>query len=73
MDNNLQVPETGYNDAIKEIDNIIREMQNENCDIDKLAENTRRAAALIEMCQKKLTRTEEEIQKILQSIENKEL
>lgn len=64
---NSSVP-TSYNEAINEIENIIKEMQSDNCDIDKLALNARRAAELIELCQKKLTRTEEEIQKIIEGL-----
>lgn len=63
--------EISYNAAVKEIEDIIREMQSENCDIDRLADNTRRAAQLIELCRNKLTRTEDEIQKILTALEKK--
>lgn len=58
-----------YNQAIAEIENILREMQSENCDIDKLAVNTRRAAQLLAICREKLLRTEQEVQNIINSIE----
>lgn len=68
-ENNL-FPEISYNEAIAELESIIKEMQSENCDIDKLAQNTRRAAELIDLCQKKLTRTETEIQRILATLDS---
>lgn len=61
-----------YNQAISEIENILREMQSENCDIDQLAHNTARAAELIEECRRRLTRTEQEVQKIISAMEQKQ-
>lgn len=63
--NNTNEPK--YSDAIQEIENLLREMQSDNCDIDKLAENTRRASQLIEICKQKLLRTEKEVQDILKN------
>lgn len=67
MENN----EISYNQAIQEIENILREMQSENCDIDRLAANTKRAAELIELCRQRLTRTEQEVRKIISSMPEK--
>lgn len=60
--------EIKYSEAIREIETLLREMQSENCDIDKLAENTRRASQLIELCRQRLLRTEKEVQDILKNI-----
>lgn len=59
-----------YIKAIEELDKIISDMQNENCDIDNLANNTKRAAFLIDHCRKKLLRTEEEVRKIIETLES---
>ena len=69
MDNTASLENLSYNQAITEIENILREMQSENCDIDRLAENTRRAAKLLEVCRQKLLRTEQEVQNIINSLE----
>ncbi|MCH5248202.1 MAG: exodeoxyribonuclease VII small subunit [Muribaculaceae bacterium] len=63
--------EKGYTQAITEVENIIKEMQSDNCDIDKLITNTKRAAELIEFCRRKLTLTETELQTIINSLEEK--
>ena len=72
MNNPNNMPEISYNDAIQEIECIIKEMQSDTCDIDKLANNTKRAAELIGICKQKLTRTESEIQNILNTLEKAE-
>lgn len=72
MDNTTENTNISYNAAIKEIEDILKEMQSENCDIDRLAENTRRAAQLIELCRSKLLRTEEEIQKALSPVDTQD-
>lgn len=54
-----------YNEAITELDNILRVIQNENCDIDKLTAYTRRATELIADCRNRLTMTDRELQTIL--------
>lgn len=59
------VDELTYNQAVAELDRILREMQSDNCDIDRLAELTRRATALIAECRRRLTATDEELRAIL--------
>lgn len=57
--------EFSYNEAIKEINAILQELQSENCDIDTMVTKTGRAAELIEQCRKRLTLTEEELRTVL--------
>lgn len=54
-----------YNEAITELESILRTIQNDNCDIDKLTAYTRRATELIGDCRKRLTLTDKELQAIL--------
>lgn len=58
-----------YNQAVAELDSILRAMQSDNCDIDSLATYTRRAAELIRECRKRLTATDEELKSILADLE----
>ena len=56
-----------YEAAIKELETIVRQMENDQLDIDTLGEQLKRAQALIKFCRDKLTKTEAEIQKILEA------
>lgn len=59
------ISELTYTEAFDELRTIIESMQNDKCDIDRLAEMTKRASALIAECRARLTATDEEIRKIL--------
>ena len=59
------ISELTYAEAFDELRTIIESMQNDKCDIDRLAEMTKRASALITECRNRLTATDEEIRKIL--------
>ena len=54
-----------YEEAMTRLENIVADMENGNLDIDSLCEKVKTAQKLIKMCRDKLTRTEEEIRKIL--------
>lgn len=62
---NTNVKDMTYRQAVNELDAILREMQSENCDIDKLSAMTRRATELITECRNRLTATDEELRNIL--------
>lgn len=54
-----------YEDSIKELESIVRRMENDELDIDTLASQLKRAQTLIKSCRDKLTKTDEEIKSIL--------
>lgn len=54
-----------YSKAISELEDIIRKMQSNECSIDNLSALTSRSLQLITICKDKLTKTDEELQKIL--------
>lgn len=56
-----------YSQAVSELDSILRMMQSDQCDIDRLAEYTRRATELLRECRSRLTATDEELRGILAS------
>lgn len=58
-----------YSDAIKRLEEIVSNIENEEYDIDVLTEYVAEATKLIAFCKSKLHRTEEEINKIF-SAEN---
>lgn len=57
-----------YAQAVAELENILRMMQSDQCDIDTLAAYTRRAAELIASCRTRLTVTDAELKEILESL-----
>ena len=57
--------EMKYEAAIAELQSIVRKMENDELDIDQMAEQLKRAQELIKLCKDKLTKTDEEIKKIL--------
>ena len=54
-----------YEDSIKELESIVRRMENDELDIDTLATQLKRAQTLIKSCRDKLTKTDEEIKSTL--------
>lgn len=57
-----------YNQEISELEEIVRKMQAEDCDIDDLATYTARSLDLLKMCKNKLLKTDQELQKILEEL-----
>ena len=57
--------EIKYEAAFAELQSIVNKMENDELDIDQLSEQLKRAQELIMLCKDKLTKTDEEIKKIL--------
>ncbi|NLV19417.1 MAG: exodeoxyribonuclease VII small subunit [Bacteroidetes bacterium] len=57
-----------FNEAITEIEKILKSIENGDLDVDKLSAEVKRASELIKQCQKKLRTTEEEINSILNDL-----
>jgi exodeoxyribonuclease VII small subunit len=60
--------EFSFNEAVIEIEKILRNIESGELDIDKLALEVKRASELIRQCQKKLRTTEEEINSIFKDL-----
>ncbi len=58
-----------YSGAIKELETIVSEIENEEVDVDILAEKIKRASYLMTFCKNKLKGTEGEVKKLLTDIE----
>ena len=54
-----------YEAAMAELQSIVRKMENDELDIDQMAEQLKRAQELIKLCKDKLTKTDAEIKKRL--------
>lgn len=59
-----------YNQALEELEKILSELRPDRCDVDTLAERTKRAATLLAECRSKLTRTEADLAKVLDELDN---
>ncbi len=59
--------EMKYEQAVEELEKIVRKMENDELDIDTLAKELKRAQELIKLCKAKLTATDEEIKKLLEN------
>lgn len=57
--------EINYEAAVKELEQIVSKMENDELDIDQMSVQLKRAQELMKQCKDKLTKTDEEIQKIL--------
>ncbi len=58
-----------YTQAVAELEAIVRDIENEDVEVDHLLEKVKRASALIKYCKDKLRDTEGEVKKVLASIE----
>lgn len=55
-----------YDEAIKRLEVIVAQIENNELDIDSLGSKLKEAQELIKSCKEKLYKTNEEIQKILE-------
>lgn len=58
-----------YGEAIEEIEKILKQIENEELDVDELTSKVKRVSELLSLCRKKLRTTEEEVEKIIRDIE----
>ena len=64
-------PQTTYESAFKELQQIAKEIETEAVSVDVLADKVKRASELITFCQNKLRSTEIEVGKIIEQMEKK--
>lgn len=55
-----------YEEALRQLDEIVRKMENNEYGIDELTTQLKKAKELVRQCKDKLTKTDEEIKKILE-------
>lgn len=64
--------EPSFRDAMDELEGILERIEGEEIDIDRLAEELRRAAQLLDLCRGKIRKAEVEVTQIVQSLEQAE-
>jgi exodeoxyribonuclease VII small subunit len=60
--------EFSFSEAVIEIEDILKQIESGELDVDKLSVEVKRASELIRQCQKKLRITEEEINSIFKDL-----
>lgn len=55
-----------YSEAMAEIEQILTSLQSADCDVERLAEKVKRASELIDVCRKKLRKTESDVEKLFE-------
>ncbi len=58
-----------YNEAIAEIEEILLKIENEELDVDELAEKVKRVSTLLKTCKDMLIKTNEQVEQILKEME----
>jgi exodeoxyribonuclease VII small subunit len=61
--------EPSFRAAMDELEGILERIEGEEIDIDRLAEELRRAAQLLDLCRGKIRKAEIEVTQIVQSLE----
>lgn len=65
-------PPVSFRAAMEELEGILERIEGEEIDIDRLAEELRRAAVLLDLCRGKIRKAEVEVTQIVQSLEEPE-
>lgn len=56
-----------YEEAVSQLEEIVKKMESGELDIDMMSTELKNAQQLIKLCKDKLTKSDEEIKKILES------
>lgn len=59
-----------YKEAILEIEEILKKIEDEELDVDELSDYVSRVSVLIGICKEKLHKTEVEVEKILRDMDS---
>jgi exodeoxyribonuclease VII small subunit len=65
----MSIKKLSYNEAIAEVEAILEKIENEELDVDELAEKVKRVSVLLKLCKDKLLSTNEQVEKILKEME----
>lgn len=57
--------ELKYEDAVRQLETIVDKLENNELGIDQLSTELKKAQQLIKLCKEKLTKTDNEIKKLL--------
>ena len=61
----MEKKEMKYEEALRQLEDIVEKMENDELDIDQLSDQLKTAKKLVKLCKDKLTKTDAEIRKLL--------
>jgi exodeoxyribonuclease VII small subunit len=62
--------EVGYADAMRELDDILEELERDDLDVDVLATRVQRASELIQLCRARIARAQADVDKVVTDLES---
>ena len=68
MSNYRPADDLSYDEAIKELNNILSSLQDETLSIDQLTDSIKRASELLESCNSRLISTEKKVNSVIQKL-----
>ena len=68
MSNHRPADDLSYDEAIKELNNILSSLQDETLSIDQLTDSIKRASELLESCNSRLISTEKKVNSVIQKL-----
>jgi exodeoxyribonuclease VII small subunit len=64
--------EIGYADAMRELDDILEELERDDLDVDVLAARVQRASELIQLCRGRIARAQADVDRVVTDLESLE-
>jgi len=62
--------EIGYADAMRELDDILEELERDDLDVDVLAVKVQRASELIHLCRGRIARAQADVDRVVTDLES---
>ena len=62
--------EIGYADAMRELDDILAELERDDFDVDVLAVKVQRASELIQLCRGRIARAQADVDRVVTDLES---
>ncbi len=66
----MTAKKVSYSEAMTEIEEILEKIENEEFDVDELAEKVKRVSVLLKICKDKLHKTNEQVEQVLKEMED---
>ena len=66
----MAAKKVSYSEAMTEIEEILEKIENEELDVDELAEKVKRVSTLLKICKDKLHKTNEQVEQVLKEMED---
>jgi len=66
----MTAKKVSYNEAMSEIEDILERIENEELDVDDLAEKVKKVSVLLKICKDKLHKTNQQVEQVLKEMED---